>query len=210
MTAQGFIRATTPWHLSARSASSLAASRMAPALLADSWSTWTSRHEHLHARSHAPPSPSQTSTLSKERRPSSTQPPKSWLLCTDDCQSGPAAVTPHDPEASEVEEWAKNHVDSSEEEDDDRQQDGQRPGDCEVELFVASGPWNSLHTPLRDCEEAFLASQTQAGALPPSPQACCGVRLGMIATFVQTDSPESVCLRRACVNARKARSGNLD
>ena len=73
------------------------------------------------------------------------------------------------------------------------------------ELFVTSGAWN---TPLRDCEEAFMAA-LEPGALPPRPEACCGVKLGMFATFVQTDSPESVCMGRACVNAREACNGTL-
>ena len=54
-----------------------------------------------------------------------------------------------------------------------------------TELFVTSGPWNSLHTPSRACEDAFWAAQQVPGSLPPQAEACCGVKLGMFATFVR-------------------------
>ena len=78
--------------------------------------------------------------------------------------------------------------------------------DTGPELFVTSGPWNALRTPLRDCEEAFMAAQLEPGAPLPRPEACCGVKLGMFATFVQTDSAESVCAcaKLASMHARHA------
>ena len=66
----------------------------------------------------------------------------------------------------EVEEWARDHASSSEDEavqltsaDESIHPDSA----ASSELFVTSGPWNALHTPARDCEDAFWAAQQAAG-----------------------------------------------
>ena len=108
----------------------------------------------------------------------------------------------------EVEEWAREHASSSEEETfpPDSADESVRPEEAAgLELFVTSGPWNSLHTPSRACEESYWTEQQDPRGLPPQAEACCGVKLGMFATFVQSDAPEAVCMRRACVKAREAR-----
>ena len=105
-----------------------------------------------------------------------------------------------DSEAEEVELFAQTAPESDSEADDP---DHASQEDTQLQTYVCSGPWGSMHVPTPDSLQAYLLALPNLGSLAACKlKASCGARLGAAAFVAVCKEPVSLCRRKACILAR--------